>query len=58
MGMQTPVVAELPSKRIEAQRRAAKTKRALQPTMYVAYRRRTASSRTRVATALTRWVGR
>jgi hypothetical protein len=56
--MQTPVVAELPSKRIQAQRRVAKTTRALQPAMYVAYRRRSATGTTRVATALTRWVGR
>ena len=56
--MLTPVVAELPSKRTQRQRQQARTKRAQQSAVYVAYRRRSATGTVRVATGLTRWVGR
>jgi hypothetical protein len=56
--MRTPVVAELPSKRIQRRRRDSRATRAQESAQYVAYRRRNATSTMRVATALTRWVGR
>ena len=56
--MKTPVVAELPSKRIHRQRQASRAKRALAAAVYVSYRRRSATDDVRVATGLTRWVGR
>ena len=56
--MKTPVVAELPSKRIRRQRQESRAKRAQQAAVLVSYRRRTATGDARVATALTRWVGR
>ncbi len=57
--MQTPLVAEIPSKRrTRRQRRVARAKRAQQAAALVSYRRRSATDDRRVATALTRWVGR
>lgn len=56
--MKTPVVAELPSRRIRRQRRESRVKRAQAAAVLVSYRRRTASGDARLATALTRWVGR
>jgi hypothetical protein len=56
--MKTPVVAELPSKRIRRRRQEARMKRAQAAAVLVSYRRRSAGDDARVATALTRWVGR
>ncbi len=56
--MQTPVVSERPSKRIQRRRRVAMVQRAQPCAMHIAYRRRSATGTTRVATAFTRWVGR
>lgn len=56
--MKTPVVAELPSKRIRRQRQESRAKRALAAAVLVSYRHRAANGEARVATALTRWVGR
>ena len=56
--MKTPVVAELPSMRNRRQRQESRAKRAQAAAVLVSYRRRTATGDARVATALTRWVGR
>jgi hypothetical protein len=56
--MKTPVVSELPSKRIRRQRKEARARRAQAAAVLVSYRRRTATDDVRIATALTRWVGR
>jgi len=56
--MKTPIVAEIPSRRTRRQRREARAERARQAAVYVTYRRRTATDDVRVATAMTRWVGR
>ena len=55
--MKTPIVAEIPSKRIQRERRESKVKLALRSPGYVSYRRHTATGDVRVATALTRWAG-
>ena len=56
--MKTPVVAELPSKRIHRRRQESRAKRAQAAAVLVSYRRRTATDDVRLATALTRWAGR